>query len=420
MSTGLRFIRRCAESQNGRTVFSRTPRSLFSAEEHRAYDFAAAYAARHSVFPSIEAFNANGISLDAYVSSQPAEALKELLETREAYECISTQDRTLRQAVESRDMRTVETSLRTMLSKVVRANSRGAAMDFRQAGTDALAMARQARAAPGLQGASLGFPYLDGKVLGVSPGELAFFVARPAVGKTWVAVKTALTNVAMGKKVLFVSLEMGTSQIARRVLSLITGIPSGDMRGGRMTAVEESRYRAALGEFADDRLLLETGQGCRTTGDLAKTIDAQSPDVVVMDAFYFLRSSGAAKASKWERLSEAIQETREVAADCGVPIIATTQFNRNQRPTGRGRSATMDLADIGGTDSYGQDAAVVVGIEPAPEPYSHNRRRFVIIKNREGGSGEFISAFTMEAPVGLHEVTDEDTEPQTVETDIIA
>jgi len=59
---------------------------------------------------------------------------------------------------------------------------------------------------------------LDSVTGGIRPQELTTLAARPAVGKSAMALQIALNAVRQGKKVLFFSAEMNDVQLTERLI----------------------------------------------------------------------------------------------------------------------------------------------------------------------------------------------------------
>ena len=82
----------------------------------------------------------------------------------------------------------------------------------------------------GLAGLSSGFGCIDDRLGGMEPGCLYVMGARPAMGKTGLAVQIGLRVASTGVPVAFFSLEMNAAQIGRRALSLVSGIGIGGLK----------------------------------------------------------------------------------------------------------------------------------------------------------------------------------------------
>src|SRR5262249_10231315 len=84
---------------------------------------------------------------------------------------------------------------------------------------------------------------------GLHPGELVVLAARPRVGKTDLETQISLHNAEHGRRVLFVSLEMGGDELAIRTLCGMAGVDGSRVRTGRLDDRDVERL-----EFAGERL----------------------------------------------------------------------------------------------------------------------------------------------------------------------
>lgn len=67
-------------------------------------------------------------------------------------------------------------------------------------------------------------PFLDGG--GIGAGELGVIAGGPGVGKSWHLVNIAAHFLKLGKNVIFYTLELGESVVVKRFYTLLTGIPT--------------------------------------------------------------------------------------------------------------------------------------------------------------------------------------------------
>ena len=90
---------------------------------------------------------------------------------------------------------------------------------------------RQAQS-PGPTGTPTGYPELDQHTGGLQPGELIVLAARPAMGKTTLAMNLVEQVAAAGQPVLVFSLEMATDSLMLRSLAAQSGISLRRLRDG--------------------------------------------------------------------------------------------------------------------------------------------------------------------------------------------
>ena len=98
-------------------------------------------------------------------------------------------------------------------------------------------------------GVPTGFSELDGLMNGLHPGQLVLIAARPALGKSTLALDLARSAAIRYKQpTIFFSLEMGKSEIAMRLLSAETSIPLQKLRKGMLWRRGTGRPLPRLGD----------------------------------------------------------------------------------------------------------------------------------------------------------------------------
>jgi len=186
--------------------------------------------------------------------------------------------------------------------------------------------------------------------MGFQEADLATFVARTSIGKTWLLLIMAHHSWAEGKNVLFVTTEMARPKIALRFVSLYLRIAYGKLRRGR------------LGEYGEPLLWeglerLRTERPFHILGDVfnvdISTIDAAiervRPDILFVDGLYLVKSTGK---DRFERVSNVADEFKRLAHHWKIPIVVSTQFNRSVEQNARKADLTsMAMSDVVNFDS---------------------------------------------------------------------
>jgi replicative DNA helicase len=172
-------------------------------------------------------------------------------------------------------------------------------------------------------GISTGFTDLDALTSGLRPGSLTVIAGRPSMGKTGLAFAMIEQAVVReGKSVLLFTPEMSTEVVARRLLCSHARVSAYDVEQGRLSDDAYGRLVMAAGAFHETQLFVED----RPDLDLAYVAEslrrrqAQGLDLVVVDALHLMQRS-----FPW---SNPALELRELARDCGVPIVVTAPVDR--------------------------------------------------------------------------------------------
>ncbi|MBI1218751.1 MAG: replicative DNA helicase [Rhodobacteraceae bacterium] len=245
---------------------------------------------------------------------------------------------------------------------------------FLKAVTDAVNVANAAyRREGGLAGISTGLIDLDKKLGGLHPSDLLILAGRPSMGKTSLATNIAF-NIAKAYKrgrtadggegaveggvVGFFSLEMSAEQLAARILSEASEVPSEQIRRGDMTEAEFRRFVEAAKAleacplYIDDTPALPISQVAARARRLKRT---QGLDVLMVDYLQLLK--GSSKENRVQEVSEITQGLKAIAKELNIPVIALSQLSRQVESREDKRPQLSDLRESG---SIEQDADVVM------------------------------------------------------------
>lgn len=184
------------------------------------------------------------------------------------------------------------------------------------------------------------FPWqiMTDMTLGMWPGTLTFFVARPGVGKTWTAVIIALHAwKEAGKRVLIVSPEMERVEMGERLVSKYGQFAYGDMIQAQLGNFSEKRLKLVVEELAKDGdgLFVLDNEDKLQPDYIEEAIDACTPDLVVIDSLYMLRvesgkvkKGAGSKGDRQERIVQTIEWMRSLSRRKKIPIVGIHQLSR--------------------------------------------------------------------------------------------
>jgi replicative DNA helicase len=245
---------------------------------------------------------------------------------------------------------------------------------FLKAVTDAVNVANAAyQRDGGLAGISTGLIDMDKKLGGLHPSDLLILAGRPSMGKTSLATNIAF-NIAKAHKrgrmpdglegsveggvVGFFSLEMSAEQLAARILSEASEVPSEQIRRGDMTEAEFRRFVEAAKAleacplYIDDTPALPISQVAARARRLKRT---HGLDVLIIDYLQLLK--GTSKDNRVQEVSEITQGLKAIAKELNIPVIALSQLSRQVENREDKRPQLSDLRESG---SIEQDADVVM------------------------------------------------------------
>lgn len=258
---------------------------------------------------------------------------------------------------------------------------------FRNAVTEAIELADAAVQRDGnMAGVGSGLIDLDKKLGGLHPSDLIILAARPSMGKTALAANLAINAAKVHKterqedgsfKTVngaitgFFSLEMAAEQIATRIISEFSRVPSERIRRGDVDQEEFDRiYHAArelenLPFYIDDTGGLSIAQVAARARRLKRQ---HGLDLLVIDYLQLLTGSGKRNDNRVQEITEISMGLKTLAKELNIPIVALSQLSRQVESREDKRPQLSDLRESG---SIEQDADVVMFL--FREEYYHSR-----------------------------------------------
>ena len=250
---------------------------------------------------------------------------------------------------------------------------------FSEASEVAVEMANKAyQRDGGLSGVTTGFLDLDRLLGGMHSSDLLILAGRPSMGKTSLATNIAFNaakryragqkadgsrETLEGAVVGFFSLEMSADQLALRVLSEQSRIPSHKLRKGDISEDEFRRFAAANADLINLPLHIDDTGGLSIAALAARARRLQRQkglDLIVVDYLQLVTSSNSRRNDgRVQEVSEVTQGLKALAKDLGVPVLALSQLSRKVEDRDDKRPQLADLRESGAIE---QDADVVMFI----------------------------------------------------------
>ena len=239
--------------------------------------------------------------------------------------------------------------------------------EFKHALDETIKMATLAmQSDKGIVGMPTGLTDLDEKLGGLHKSDLVILAGRPSMGKTALA-----TNIAFNASkhilsrqekscVAFFSLEMSSEQLSTRILSEQARIKSDDIRRGKVTDEEISRYIETSRNIYDLPLFIDETPAITIAAlsNRARRIKRlHGLGLIVVDYIQLMRSSLNKNEGRVQEISEITQGLKALAKELSVPVLALSQLSRavEQRD-----DKQPQLADLRESGSIEQDADVVM------------------------------------------------------------
>lgn len=248
-----------------------------------------------------------------------------------------------------------------------------------------------------MTGVPTGFVELDELTNGLHPGQLIIVAARPALGKSTLALDFArAASIKHNLPSIVFSLEMGRSEIAMRLLSAEASVPLHNMRKGTVDSRDWTTIAQTRGRINDAPLYIDDSPNLTLVEIRAKCRRLKQRyglKLVVID-YLQLMTSGKRVESRQQEVSEFSRALKLLAKELQVPVVALSQLNRGPEQRSDKMPALSDLRESG---SLEQDADVVILLhrESAYEKDSPRAGEadFIVAKHRNGPTRTVTVAF---------------------------
>jgi replicative DNA helicase len=243
-----------------------------------------------------------------------------------------------------------------------------------------------------------GFTDLDRLLGNMQRGDLLILAARPALGKSTLAMNIARNAAGNGAQTAVFSMEMSREQLALRLLSAEAEVDSHRLRLGVYSETEEGRIMSGIGALSDlgvyiDDTPLQTVLEMRSK--VRRLHAERGVDLIVVDYLQLIRGSSDRSENRVLELGEITRALKGIARELNVPVLALSQLSRYVE---RRLDHRPQLADLRESGSIEQDADVVMFIHRedkyqtqeeweqhrADRPYPENIAEIVVAKHRHG------------------------------------
>ena len=248
-----------------------------------------------------------------------------------------------------------------------------------------------------MTGVPTGFAELDQLTNGLHPGQLIIIAARPALGKSTLALDFARSSaIKNNQPTIFFSLEMGRSEIAMRLMSAEAAVPLQNMRKGTLDSRDWTTIASTRGRINDAPLFIDDSPNMTLVEIRAKCRRLKQREglkMVVID-YLQLMTSGKRVESRQQEVSEFSRALKLLAKELQVPVIALSQLNRGPEQRADKKPAISDLRESG---SLEQDADMVILLHREAAYEKENPRAgeadLIVAKHRNGPTATVTVAF---------------------------
>jgi len=232
------------------------------------------------------------------------------------------------------------------------------------------------------------FNTLNKMTSGLVKGRLYILGARPAMGKSAMAMQIADT-ISVNANVVFASLEMSTTEYAQRKLFSMCKTNQDLLSSGMVSEDIYAKLISASEEIDKLNLYIIDDASCTLNsienGILNCINKNGSCDLVCVDYLQLMASDDKKRREDYDIVTYNSKGLKKLARKYNVPVLALCQLSRGLEQRMDKRPILSDLRDSGAIE---QDADVVMFIyrEEIYDPREDNKAHaeLIIRKNRQG------------------------------------
>lgn len=242
------------------------------------------------------------------------------------------------------------------------------------------------------------FHDLDQMINGFSPSNLMILAARPAMGKTALALNI-VENMCFHDKtpVGIFSLEMTVDQLISRIVCSRSGVESKKINLGDISGHDFQRVVSVVNEMQQHTLLIDDQPGLKIT-DLRSRArrmkECYDIQFLIIDYLQLLSGSGSRYTENRQvEITEISRMLKTLARELQIPILCLSQLSRKVEDRANHRPMMSDLRESG---SIEQDSDLVMFLLRR-EYYDPNDKpglaELIVAKNRHGSIGSIQLVF---------------------------
>lgn len=254
----------------------------------------------------------------------------------------------------------------------------------------------------GVTGITTHFNDLDKLINGFNNSNLMILAARPAMGKTALAINIAenicfKNNIPVG----IFSLEMSAEQLVHRIICSQSEVESDKIKNGSLDGSEYQRIVTAVHQMQKNVMVIDDQPGLKVADLRARARrmkEVHGVGLIIIDYLQLITGSGSFRTqeNRQVEISEISRTLKNLARELNVPVLCLAQLSRKVEERQGHRPMMSDLRESG---SIEQDADVVMFLlrreyyDPKDKP---GMAELIIAKNRHGSVGNVNLTFRKE------------------------
>ncbi len=246
---------------------------------------------------------------------------------------------------------------------------------------------------PGITGVPTHYVDLDRMINGLGNSHLLILAARPAMGKTALALNLAEQVCFKNKMAVGIfSLEMTAEQLVHRLICSQSEVESDKIRTGSLSHEEFHRVVDAVSGMQEHVMIIDDQPGLKITDLRARARRMkENYDIKLLIVDYLQLISGSSTSrnsdNRVNEISEISRMLKNLARELDVPVVCLSQLSRKVEERTGHRPQMSDLRESG---SIEQDADIIMLLlrreyyDPNDKP---GQAELIVAKNRHGAVG---------------------------------
>lgn len=248
-----------------------------------------------------------------------------------------------------------------------------------------------------VSGLTTGFTGLDDKTSGMFPHQFILIAARPAMGKSALAINIAERATDRGNvHALIFSLEMKGEELLQRSVASLATIKMGNLKNGTLTEQEtfnlENNYekikntRITVNDMPDATPAKVRAEALKLKRELESR--GEKLGLIVIDYLQLLNDTGFGANERTAEVSSISRKLKKLAGELEIPVVALSQLNRDLEKRPNKRPIVSDLRESGALE---QDSDLIMFLYRDevyyPDSDQKGMAELIIGKQRSGPLG---------------------------------
>ncbi len=363
---------------------------FFEGQEKQAYIFIKNFRYKHKTYPKLSTVE---IEIDKYnlfdsLPSEPLEYWASHLRNRRKFNLLNRLQGEIAKNLKNNNENAAIEKLHYYTDLINKTDIGYTLVDLQQEQLEVINKHNETQLNPGITGIPFGFPSLDELTYGNQKGDFNLVVGETGVGKSYITLRSALTACEQGANVIFISPEMPTLQVARRLLAMQAGLKDRALRKGQLSyfAVQKALRTIcepiSLLENKDNYFKLLPSGMYSDINNLISICSEYKPDILYIDGIYLLKNISRRFNNSWKEDESIYFLLKDFAIHGDLPILATTQYNRSKPGKMEGTRGTQSAYQT--ASNYFSFEYVNIDDKDTMKPIQH--RHLKTKKSRDGDS----------------------------------